>query len=137
MQNQGVYQKYKQVQVGTANRGKLLIMLYQGCIKFLNIAQKGIEENQLELANTNIIKAQDIINELMATLDMEQGGNIAKNLYSLYEFMNYQLLQANIKKDVEQIKVVENMILELLKTWQQIINGKQEKESEKQITVNG
>jgi flagellar protein FliS len=121
MSAQTAYKEYKEIQVNTANREKLLIMLYQGCIKFLRFSKKGIEENNIEAANNYIIRAQDIIRELMNTLDRENGGEIADNLYNLYDFMYRELVTANIKKDVVKIETVEEMMIELLESWQQII----------------
>lgn len=123
MNNQAAFQRYQQVQVETANQGQLLIMLYQGCIKFLKLSVKSIEEQNHEMTNTNLIKAQNIIYELMNTLDREQGGQIADNLYKLYDFMINQLIQANIKKDPKLIVTVEDLMTDLLHTWQQIIKN--------------
>src|SRR6056297_37278 len=131
------YKQYKQVQVKTANSEKLLIMLYQGCIKFLRLAKKSIEEEDIQGANNYIIRSQDIIRELMNTLDREKGGEIATNLYSLYDFMNRQLIEANVNKDVEKIEVVEDMMMELLDSWKQITGEKKKnnKEEEPQLNV--
>jgi len=142
MNQQNAYQKYKKVQAETANPGKLLLMLYQGCIKFLRLAKLSIENENIEDANNYIIRSQNIINELMNTLDMEKGGQIAENLYNLYEFMNSQLLEANIKKELEPVQVVENLMIELLDAFNQIINGQSEEKEEEnteqhKITVNG
>ncbi len=136
MQNTA-YKQYKQVQVRTANRDKLLIMLYQGCVKFLRLAKKGIQSEDIEMANNYIIKSQNIIIELMDTLDREQGGEIADNLYNLYDFMNRQLIEANVKKEIEPLETVEELMLDLLDSWQQIINGKQEDKNDAQVSVKG
>ncbi len=136
MSTQTAYKQYKQVQVKTANREKLLIMLYQGCVKFLRLAKKGIKDENIQDANNFIIKSQNIIRELMNTLDREKGGELANNLYNLYDFMYRQLIEANVNKDVEKVEVVENMMLELLDSWKQIITGKQDKgEKEPQLNV--
>ncbi|MFW6295192.1 MAG: flagellar export chaperone FliS [Halanaerobium sp.] len=127
MSAQTAYREYKQIQVKTANREKLLIMLYQGCIKFLKFSKKSIEENNIEAANNYILRSQDIIRELMNTLDREKGGEIADNLYNLYDFMYRELIIANIKKDAEKIEMVEEMMSELLESWQQIANVKKKK----------
>ena len=137
MPGQTAYKQYKQVQVKTANREKLLIMLYQGSVKFLRLAKKSIEEENIQDANNYIIRSQDIIRELMNTLDMEKGGDIAGNLYQLYDFMNRQLIEANVNKDVEKVEIVEDMMLELLDSWKQIVSGKKEKEEELQLNVKG
>ena len=111
-------------------------MLYQGCIKFLRLGKKSIKEDDIQGANNYIIRSQDIIRELMNTLDREKGGEIATNLYSLYDFMNRQLIEANVNKDVEKIEVVEDMMMELLDSWKQITGGKKQKqEEEPQLNV--
>ena len=100
-------------------------MLYQGTIKFLRLAKKHIEDGNMAGANENLIKAQNIINELSANLDREKGGKIAQNLFDLYQFMNQNLIQANIRKEIEPIDVVEGMMIDLMETWKQIVNVKQ------------
>jgi len=136
MPGQTAHEQYKQVQVKTANKEKLLIMLYQGCIKFLRLAKKSIEEEDIQGANNYIIRSQDIIRELMNTLDMEKGGEVATNLYSLYDFMNRQLIEANVDKDIEKIETVEEMMMELLESWKQIAGGnKQKKEKESKVNI--
>lgn len=134
MSAQTAYKKYKEVQVNTANRGKLLIMLYQGCIKFLRVAKKSIENEDIQGANNYIIRSQDIIRELMNTLDRENGGELADNLYNLYDFMNRQLIEANVKKDIEKLEVVEDLMLELLESWQEIVNN--QNQSNEKVAVN-
>lgn len=127
MPGQTAHKQYKQVQVKTANKGKLVVMLYQGCIKFLRLAKKSMKENNTEDANNYIIRSQDIIRELMNTLDIEKGGDVATNLYSLYDFMIRNLIEANVDKDLEKIEVVEDMMLELLDSWKQIVNQQNNK----------
>jgi flagellar protein FliS len=124
MRANNTYKEYKNVQIQTANQGKLLIMLYEGCIKFLRLAKKSLEENNYEMSNTYISKAQNIISELTVNLDRENGGIIAENLAKLYDFMNRQLIQANVKKTVEPIEAVEELMTGLLEAWEQIINKK-------------
>jgi len=112
------YQKYQQNQVETASPVKLLLMLYNGALRFIKGAREGIREKDMEKANHNIVKAQDIVVELMTSLDMEQG-EISKNLYSLYDYANSRLLQANIKKDENILSEAENILQELRDTWQE------------------
>lgn len=131
------HKHYKQNQINTASNEKLLIMLYQGCIKFLRLAKKGIEEDDMEMTNKYLIKSQDIINELRYTLDFERGGDVAKNLKSLYDFMYSQLIDANIKKEKEPITTVEEMMLDLLESWQQIIEQPNGTNQNKSVNLNG
>lgn len=111
---------YRNNQVTTAPAKKLLIMLYDGAIKNLKLAEKAIEEKDYQVSNTNIIKTQNIIMELMHTLDFEAGGEIANNLYQLYDYMYLKLVKANTSKDVESIKEVIKFLEDLRNTWAQI-----------------
>lgn len=111
------YERYKKASVETANQGKLVLMLYDGAIRFLNTALVALEQRIIDKTNNNIIRAQDIIWELMGSLDMEAGGDIAKNLFSLYDFMNRQLIEANIRKNPEPIKQVISMLQQLREAW--------------------
>jgi len=80
-------------------------MLYDGAIKFLNIAVEHMNPRTYDIVNTNIIKAQDIITELLLSLNMRDGGEISQNLFNLYLYSR-KLLEANIKKDAEMIRGV-------------------------------
>lgn len=122
MSTQTVYKKYKETQVKTANQGKLVVMLYQGAIKYLRIAKKHINEDNINEANNALIRAQDIIIELNSTLDEEKGGELAQNLSSLYDYMKRRLIEANIKKDKDLIDEVEELLSGLLESWKKIIN---------------
>ncbi|MFN3245729.1 MAG: flagellar export chaperone FliS, partial [Leptonema sp. (in: bacteria)] len=78
------YDVYKDTEIQTADQGKLILMLYDGAIRFLNIAIDNMDYRKYDIVNNNIIKAQDIITELMLSLNMDQGGEIAKNLFNIY-----------------------------------------------------
>ncbi len=92
---------YKEIQIKTANQIRLIVMLYDGAIRHLNLALDAFADGhrRYDVINNHIIAAQDILSELTASLDFEKGGVLAKNLFSLYTFMNRQLLEANMKKD--------------------------------------
>lgn len=111
---------YQKNQVNTAPKKKLLIMLYDGAIKNLNLAEMALEEKNFENTNKYLIKAQDIVTELMITLDFDQGGDIANNLYSLYEYMYNKLVRGNIDKDIESVVEVRGYMEELRQVWIQI-----------------
>lgn len=111
---------YKNNQVMTAPKKKLLIMLYDGAIKNLNLAELSIANKEIEKTNTYLTKTQSIIAELMSTLNYDVGGDIAKNLYQLYEYMYNRLIRANIDKDVAAVIEVKNFMEELRDTWEQI-----------------
>lgn len=114
---------YKETQIKTATPGQLIIMLYDGAIKNINIAIEELKKKsrKLDIVSNGIIKAQDIISELMVSLDFEQGGDISKNLFSIYIYMNRELLNANIKKDFNPLEAVKTMLMELRDAWNQIV----------------
>lgn len=111
------YAKYKEQSVTTATPEELTLMLYNGCIKFINLAEVYINEKDYAKANLNIQKAQDIIQELNITLNMEF--EISQNLRQLYTFINERLLDTNIKKDKEALSDAKNIVLELRDTWKE------------------
>jgi len=114
------YQKYQKNMVETVTPAQLVLMLYNGAIRFIKQAQMGLEEEKLEVCHQNILKAQDILTELMTTLDLEQG-DIARNLYRLYDYMYHRLVDANIKKDAELLSEVQLLLSELRDTWSEAI----------------
>lgn len=114
------YQVYKQTQVNTASQGELILMLFDGAIRFSNQARQLILEGDLEGANAKLIRAQDIMTEFMISLDMNQG-EIAQNLYRLYDFIHNCLVQANVKKDVTLIDEAVRFLTELRDTWRQVV----------------
>lgn len=113
------YQTYSNNAVSTQSPGQLIIMLYDGAIKFIEKAQEGIETQKIQEAHTNIIKTQKIINELIVTLKTDMG-EIAQQLLMLYQYMYQQLIQANIKKDNDILGEVKELLVELRDTWKQI-----------------
>lgn len=113
------YQAYQQNSVSTASPGELTMMLYNGCLKFIRQAEKAIENSNIEEKNTNLIKAQKIITELMVTLNMEL--DISKNMMIMYEYMNHRLVEANLKNDKDILKEVEGYVTEFRDTWKQVI----------------
>jgi len=92
-------------------------MLYEGSIKFMKLAIKEMEANHNEAKGRYINKAQDIINELNAVLDMDAGGSIASNLRKLYLYMNNRLSEANVRRDPRIIREVIELMEELNKGW--------------------
>ncbi|MCX7821009.1 MAG: flagellar export chaperone FliS [Brevinematales bacterium] len=133
------YRNYKEVEIETASGLKLVVMLYSGAIKFLNIAKEAIFSKKLDIANNNIIKAQDIITELMTSLNFE-AGEIAHNLYSLYIYMNRRLLEANLEKNPEIINEVIKLLNILKEAWEEILKNQkdviQDKKTNK-INISG
>jgi flagellar protein FliS len=107
---------YRETQIKTASKGKLVVILYDGLIRFLDLALENIPKKQYDEANNNILKAQDIVSELTMSLNME-AGDISKKLLSVYSFFNMKLIEGNIKKDVAPIAFVRKMAGELRESW--------------------
>ncbi|MDH5717099.1 MAG: flagellar export chaperone FliS [Spirochaetia bacterium] len=115
------YQQYKKNSIETADPKELILMLYDGAIQFLNIAVDNMKSYKTyDLANDNIIKAQNIVTELMLSIDKEKGKELAENLFNLYAFMKKELLEANINKDVEKTKNIINYLLKLKDSWEKM-----------------
>jgi flagellar secretion chaperone FliS len=111
------YDKYRQSSVQTSNPAQLVIMLYDGAIRFVKTAMDGLAQKDNEKANLNLGKAQTIVSELMSTLDRSY--DISKSLYSLYEYTNYLLVEANIRKDVTKAEEAVGYLTDLRETWLQ------------------
>ncbi len=116
MVNNG-YNQYKENSVYTATPEELTLMLYNGLVKFIMLAQSAIDDKNLERANNSIIRAQDIVREFQVTLDMKY--EVSKHLDSIYDYMHRRLIQANIKKDKDILEEVLGMAKELRDTWTQ------------------
>ena len=115
--NNNAYRQYRNDSVYTASPQELTLMLYNGLVKFLKLAFQGIEERNIEKANNNILKAQDILAEFMSTLDMQY--EVSEGLYALYDYMNGRLVEANVKKDKDIVEEVIGYSEELRDTWAQ------------------
>ena len=111
---------YKVNTVATQSKGRLIVMLYDGAIKFMNLAIKELEAGHYAEKGKYINKAQDIINELNAVLDMDAGGEIASNLRGLYMFMIKRLSEANAQKDPRLIREVIGLMEELNQSWKAV-----------------
>ncbi|XOK61318.1 flagellar export chaperone FliS [Paenibacillus elgii] len=113
--NQQAQQLYLRTQVSTAAPGELTLLLYNGCIKFMKQAQEALVTKNYSEKNINIKKAQDIIDELMITLNMDY--EISKNLKMLYVFIKEQLFEANFKLNMESLETSISLVTELRDTW--------------------
>ena len=112
----GVYQAYRTTQVQTASPADLLLMLYDGAIKWCKKAEMHLDNNEGEQAHKALLKSQDIIDELMVSLDPSAGA-IAQGLSQLYDYMRWRLVEANMQKSKEPITEVVKMLEELRETW--------------------
>jgi flagellar secretion chaperone FliS len=120
------YTAYQNNSVNTASPGELTLMLYNGSLKFLNIAKKAIEDKNIELKNTNIQKVQAIVNELMVTLNMDL--EVSKNMMSLYDYLNRRLTEANVKNDLSILEEVEGFLTDFRDTWKQVVQVNRQKQ---------
>lgn len=117
----GALNSYKETKVTTATQSKLIIMLYDEVIKQINIADEAVKNNKpKDISHNALVKSQDCISELMVSLDFEKGGEIAQNLFSLYNFFNRELLTANTQGKIEKALSVGDMMKELRASWASI-----------------
>ena len=121
---------YKETKIKTASQGQLVIMLYDEAVKQLNMALDLLELNnsdkkqpsRIEQISKSVMKTEEIITELMVSLDFDQGGDISKNLFSIYAWFNKELVEANISQDIQRIATVRNMLSDLRTSWNDLFN---------------
>jgi flagellar protein FliS len=121
--NQGNKQ-YRKVQIKTANKGNLILLLYRGAIKFMNKAIGQLESKDLEGKGNSLIRAQDIVLELMYSLDdkmLGEGNPLAVNLQSLYLYAYRRLVHANVHMDPKPIEEVITLLQNLLDAWEKVV----------------
>jgi flagellar protein FliS len=111
------YQKYQQTSVQTASPGQLILMLYDGAIRFVKQGIDAIDKSDIEKANHNLVKAQTIIHELIASLNFQYP--ISSELVRIYEYMLHRLIEANVKKNKEPASEVLSYLIELKEAWLQ------------------
>jgi len=109
---------YQKTEIETADRGKLILMIYDHCLRWMKIAKEAIENKKIEERTKAIFKVQDGITELQCALDYERGGEIAKNLNRLYDFYGRHLSEANLKNSAQHIDEVYNMMNGLRQSWE-------------------
>jgi flagellar protein FliS len=112
-----VLNQYKQNAVYTATPEELTLMLYDGCIKFMNMAKYHIEKGNVPKAHESLIRAQDIIYELRATLDDKY--EISSNFRKLYDFVLDRLISANLRKEIKPIDEALEIMTGLRDTWKE------------------
>lgn len=117
MQSNNAYSAYKNNSVNFASKEQLLLMLVDGAVKFTKISRQAILDKEVQKAHENIVKTQDIFYELMYSLDVTKGGDWAKNLMNIYEFIVRRLADANIKKDIGILDELTPLVEEIRDTW--------------------
>ena len=113
-------QAYKKAAVSTVDQRKLILMLYSGAIKFLNIAIDKMELEDNYESHRNLIRGKSIIAELLASLNIDEGGEIARNLQRIYTYMFNELIEANLENDRERILRVIDLLKELRLGWEEM-----------------
>lgn len=113
------YAKYANNRIVTASPAELTLMLYEGAIKFCNIAILGIEEGSIQKAHDNIMKAERIIQELKITLNHKYP--VAKDFENIYNYLIRRLHQANMKKDKEILEEVNTHLRSVRDTWKEVM----------------
>lgn len=113
------YAAYNKNRVMTATPAELTLMLYEGAIKFCNIAIMGIEEKNIEKSHTNIIKVENIVGEFISTLNHKY--EVAKDFENVYNYLMDRLIEANVKKDKEILEEVLGYLREMRDTWKEVM----------------
>ena len=119
------YAKYNNNKVLTASPAELTLMLYDGAIKYCNIAIMGVEQNDIEKAHTNIRKVERIIDEFRSTLDRKYA--VAEDFDRVYVYLLQRLLEANIKKDKEILEEVNTHLRSMRDNWKEVMRLNKEK----------
>ncbi len=125
--NANPWQSYRQVATKTATPGQLVLMLFDGALRFLDKALVGFDlddplESNLAI-NNNILKAQEILRELNMSLNMERGGEFAATMRRLYNYYDLQLSQSNLKKDPAGVQLVIRLLSVIRGAWAEMLTG--------------
>jgi flagellar protein FliS len=115
------FNQYRQTSVETADRGQLIIMIYDHCIKWCGIAKEALDAGQFARKAEACHKVEAGINELMTSLDVKKGGDVAKNLWRLYDFYSYHIHEGNTKNIGKNFTEVQEMMSQLRESWQKAL----------------
>ncbi len=132
MNHQLAAKTYQEVQMTVSDRRRVLIMAFEGMIKFLRQAQNAMREREIETAHERLVRTKQILFHLLNGLDMERGGEIAQNLKRLYLFLIEKVTEANLKKDPEIVEEILPIFKNLCSAWEEMIphtEGKLEEET--------
>ena len=124
------HERYLETAVETASPARLIVMLYDGAIRFINEAAHAMRQRDYEAQNAKLQRAQKILAELISSLDFDKGGEIAENLFRLYTYMYNQLVEANINDNLDRLQHVVQLLSELREAWDAIAT-----ESETQVAM--
>ncbi|HOW64084.1 MAG TPA: flagellar export chaperone FliS [Candidatus Paceibacterota bacterium] len=122
------WKTYQHAATQTASPGQLILMLYDGAIRFLNQAEQGFQlEDPADFnqtINNNILRAQAIISELNYSLNMAQGGELARKMRSLYDYFDRKLMDSNLRKDSSGVQEVNHRLQILRNAWAEMLQGR-------------
>lgn len=124
------YNEYLRNKVMTATPGELTLMLYEGAVKFGNIAIKAIEDGEIESAHANIVKVQNIIDEFRRTLDFKYP--VAQDFENVYRYLSQRLIEANIHKDREIMEEVVKHLRSMRDNWKEVMKKAAQEKAGKQ-----
>lgn len=113
---------YRKSAIETSSPEGLILMLYDGAITALASAEAALAEGRAEDYRNQMYKAQNIVSELMSSLDFARGGDVARNLFRLYEYFNYRMIQANVKGDASMIAEVKSSLTEIRSAWREAMS---------------
>ncbi len=113
------YNQYREQSVLTAGPGELVLMLYDGCLKQIRLARLAINENMAAERNTALQKAQEIVSELINTLDFDF--ELSDSLHALYDYFLNELITANVENSTTRLDSIESLLVELRDTWEQMV----------------
>ncbi len=125
MATPGAYTQYNNSRILTASPAELTLMLYEGAIKFCNVAIVAVEHRDIQKAHTNIIKTQKIIDYLRQTLDMKYP--VAQDFENIYVYLSQRLVEANLKKDKEILEEINGHLRSVRDTWKEVMRINQVK----------
>jgi len=128
--------EYSRNEIATSSQGKLIVMMYEGAIKFVNLAIEGVNSKDPSKKGLYINKTHDIINELSLALDLKKGGDVAQRLESLYQFILNQLTLANIKSDRKALESILKILVPLLEAWTELFTKGQGNDPDNNQTSN-
>src|SRR3954453_14462018 len=131
------YQQYRATKVETAGSVDLVVMLYQGAVKFTRLGIAAMERNDPKAAHESLMPAQDIIVELLGSLNRDAGGPIAGQLASIYDYCFRRLVAANVKKDPAAAREVVGILRDLGTAWQEIAAQQRQAQSQRQAVAAG
>ena len=116
------YSTYEVTSIETASQSRLIVMLYDGAIRFMNKGAECIDNEDIENAHRHLTRSTDIVSELLSGLRLEQGGDLGRNLQRLYVFVFEQIVEANLRKDAAQARRMVGIMGTLREGWVEVMN---------------